>query len=227
MRSCLFFLVFVHLLLGCTTVETKSDNQELVAVYVPPFYHFLGPAINVGDYSEGLRSRSRDRLLATIEEMDKHRDELTPEQMYSASVRLYELGEKDLSVLWFYRAFYRSQLINLRYKERSVEDDTTSELISAYSDFHRQIGPYVNGYAGCDIDAWLGVLDKVKAENAGNLILDSSYLKEITASGDQELMGVNQAVSDSMDELSQSIEALREDWQRIRTSSGLDARFCN
>ncbi|HEX5810269.1 MAG TPA: hypothetical protein VFY25_16480, partial [Anaerolineales bacterium] len=87
-----------------------QSSAPPIPVLVPRFYNSEALQIRVGDYSQQLSTDDLQELTLLEQEMAQHRDRLTPEQMFVLAIRLYDLGEKDSSVYWFYEAQFRAKL---------------------------------------------------------------------------------------------------------------------
>src|SRR5262249_19789299 len=118
----LAFVLPATLISGCAAMPTlivptaiptpapTKQPKERINILVVPFYSSDGTDIHVGDYSDRLGTNDLKELDALAQEMAQQRDKLTPEQMFVLAIRLYDLGEKDNSVYWFYEAQFRAKL---------------------------------------------------------------------------------------------------------------------
>ncbi|MDO7875492.1 hypothetical protein Q5H93_12180 [Hymenobacter sp. ASUV-10] len=86
-------------------------------------------------------------------------------------------------------------------------------------------GPHFNGYAGCSQARWLGVVERVRAENQVTPDFTLIY-PDLALRPAAEWPALNQEVNDGMHGLAQ---ALREDWddmQAQRRANGTHAQYC-
>lgn len=222
----IFFISIGIFLAGCSaSPKEASKNEKFIAAYVPPFYYFGGPEINVGEYSDDL-ARDLPQFGRVIRKMESNKMTLRPEQMYVASIRLYELGENETAILWFYRAFYRARLFTELVESGKKTNTMASALKDTYLGFHQQVGPFLNGVAGCDTDRWIDVINQVIQENAELPDMNILYGDKIRFIPDEHWHDKNQEVASSMKDLIQGLESLRPSWQEMRDSNGLNQRHC-
>jgi hypothetical protein len=220
----IWVFVCLYLLANMIVTATWAESSK-IPIYVTPFYNSQGPEVNVGKYSEGLKTSDAGKLEGTITKMLREKDTLTPEQMFVASVRLYDLGKKDEAVYWFYEAEYRARLFVAALSQPGTIGNKGFELKHAYGAFMQLAGTEINGYAGCDPDKWLGVLKKVKNTN-----LRSPNLQQIfpgVAFVEKEKWDtLNNQVSSGMDGLSRFIEQSKPTWKQKRAANNADEKYC-
>lgn len=103
-------------------------------------------------------SKEHDNLLSSTNKEDILRAEkliqnkpelITPMTMMLLSIRLYDVGERDKSVFWFYVA--KDRFITLA-DVLNMHHSSLSQVKHAISAFALLAGPYINSYAFCDID---------------------------------------------------------------------------
>lgn len=118
-------------------------------IYVMPFYNAEGPHIAVGKHSEALANANAGNIAETIAVMKAEWNELRPEAMFVAAIRLFDLGRKDEAVYWFYSAGHRAILFSdLQAPGRSdVIGDEAFELGHAYIAFFQLAGTHITPYA--------------------------------------------------------------------------------
>src|SRR5215216_4687735 len=142
---------------------TQRTSAPPIPILVPLFYSSDGLQISVGNYSQQLGTSDLQELTALAQEMAGKKDTLTPEQMFVLAIRLYDLGEKDNSVYWFYEAQFRAKLFlkTLDITHRGSIGELSSGLLGSYEAFTKLAGDYINGYAGCDVDNWVKIAKTV------------------------------------------------------------------
>ncbi len=214
----------LFLLLGLFASFTWAGSAK-IPIYVSPFYNSEGPDINVGKYSKKLKTSDAKELEETIQQMLREKDSLTPEQMFVASIRLYELGEKDKAVYWFYEAQYRARLFSSAIIQSGGIGDKSFELKQAYGAFQQLAGTELNGYAGCDPDKWLATLKKVKAGNKSSPDL-AMIFPEVRLVEKEKWNSLNSEVSSGMDGLSKYIEQSKPTWKQQRAANNADEKYC-
>ncbi|MDA1250125.1 MAG: ankyrin repeat domain-containing protein, partial [Planctomycetota bacterium] len=128
--------------------ENETDPSPL-PIYVTPFFNSIGPAIEVGKFSRELKAADEKTILSVTDQMKKEWDTLTIEQMYVAAIRLFDLGQKDLAVYWFYSAQIRSRFYVAVAIQNDAEGKPTLafEQAQTFNAFYQLSGPFINPYA--------------------------------------------------------------------------------
>ena len=219
-----------RLLIPTPTPEPTSAPQPTsppIPVLVPRFYDSNGLQIRVGNYSQQLGTDDLQELTVLAQEMARQRDELTPEQMFVLAIRLYDLGEKDNSVYWFYEAQFRAKLFlkTLDADHIAAVSKQSAGLLASYDAFTELAGEYINGYAGCDVDNWVKIARTVKDDNSKPPELDMLFPEAVFVERSQ-WQGINDEVAAGLgvliDRLSETKEAIRQQ----RVADNLDGRYC-
>jgi hypothetical protein len=207
---------------------TQKASSPAMPILVPRFYDSAGLQIRVGDYSQQLGTSDLQELTALAQEMAQQREVLTPEQMFVLAIRLYDLGEKDNSLYWFYEAQFRAKLfrVSLDADHMAGVSELSAGLLASYDAFTKSAGEYINGYAGCDVDNWVKIAKLVKDDNLTPPALDKIFPESVFVERSQ-WQGINDEVGAGLgvliDRLSQTKEAIRQQ----REAKNLDARYCN
>jgi hypothetical protein len=205
----------------------EQSNNLPIPVLVPRFYDSDGLKIQVGDYSQQLGTHDIQELNVLEEEMARQRNLLTPEQMFVLAIRLYDLGEKDNAVYWFYEAQFRAKLFlkSIDTTQTGTLEDLSSGLLGSYDAFTELAGEYINGYAGCDVDNWVKIAQTVRDDNPTPPELDKLFPDAVFVEQSQ-WQGINDEVAAGLgiliDQLSNSKDAIREQ----RAANDLDALYC-
>lgn len=156
-----------YLFLSLLLVGTACA-QETIAAYITPYYYVNdGPVISIGDYSQGLASAKPKIFEATIRKMQGDWANLTFIELFTGSIRLYNLGYRKEAVRWYLTAEYRSNLFKemLDRTPAAQKKDTKSRgLLSAREQFITVLDPYFSSYAGTDIDGWIKILQTLQEE---------------------------------------------------------------
>jgi hypothetical protein len=236
--SFLAFVLPITLFSGCaalptlivpTTVPTLAPTKlpkESINILVVPFYSSDGTQIHVGDYSDRLRTNDLNELAGLAQEMAQQRDKLTPEQMFVLAIRLYNLGEKDDSVYWFYEAQFRAKLfLKTVDSTRVSRGDPTYELLMDYNSFTESAGKPINGYAGCDVDNWVKIAKVVEDDNPSPPELDKLFPNAILVDRSQ-WQQINDDVAAGLGGLIDQILQNRDAIKQKRAADNSDARYC-
>jgi hypothetical protein len=198
-----------------------------MSISVSPFYNSQGTQIQVGDYSERLKTNDLKTLTTTAQEMSQKKEALTPEQMYVLAIRLYDLGDKDNAVYWYYEAQFRARLFQQAIEPAQLmrTSDRTFQLTTAYDSFQKLAGEPINGYAGCDLDNWVKLMQTVKDANTVAPELDKIFPDVVFVKQDR-WQTINDEVSAGLGKLIDYISNNGEAVKQQRAQQKMDARFC-
>lgn len=218
-------------LIPTLTPEPTAIQQASVPpipILVPRFYDSEDLQIRVGSYSQQLRTDDLQQLTLLAEEMALQRDELTPEQMFVLAIRLYDLGEKDNSVYWFYEAQFRAKLFlqSLDADHIAGVSELSAQLLSSYDAFTKLAGQYINGYAGCDVDNWVRIAKLVQNDNPTPPELDRIFPDAVFVERSQ-WQQINDEVGAGLGVLIDELSKTKEAIGRQRAAENLDARYCS
>lgn len=146
------FIVLCALVLAGAAQAAEPVRQ--IGIYVEPFYRSARtpgetPQVKVGSrYDALLASSRREDILAARDAMVADTKTVTPMALMVLAVRLYDVGERDEAVFWFYVAKDRMMII------MEVAVPNASQLVQAVEAigaFSTLAGPVINGYAFCDL----------------------------------------------------------------------------
>jgi hypothetical protein len=165
--------------------------------------------------------------LLVAQEMAEQREKLTPEQMFVLSIRLYDLGDKENSVYWFYEAQFRAHLFIMALDSARIGGigDPAFELRAAYSAFMELAGGYINAFAGCDLDKWIDAAKTVKNDNPYPPELDKIF-PNVAFVDRSHWQQINDEVAAGLDDLANLISDNKDYIKSERAANNLDAQFC-
>lgn len=205
----------------------QQPSNPPIPILVPRFYNSEGLQIRVGNYSQQLGTLDLQELNVLAKEMARQKDALTPEQMFVLAIRLYDLGEKDNSVYWFYEAQFRAKLFlqTLDADHFAGISELSAGLLASYDAFTELAGEYINGYAGCDIDNWVKIARSVKEDNPKPPELDKIFPEAVFVERSQ-WQGINDEVAAGLGALIDQLSYTRKAIRVQREANNLDARYC-
>jgi len=126
-----------------------------IGVYVQPYYQASTqpggrPRVAVGKQFDALlASNRREDIVAVRDAILAKPDLVTPMTLMVLAIRLYDVGLRDDSVFWFYAAKNRfatlAEVLDLRAP-------ALAQVEQATRDFATVAGPFINGYAFCDLN---------------------------------------------------------------------------
>jgi hypothetical protein len=206
---------------------TQQASVPPIPILVPRFYSSEDLQISVGNYSQQLGTADLQELTALAQEMARQKDTLTPEQMFVLAIRLYDLGEKDNSVYWFYEAQFRAKLFlkTLDADHFAGISEQSSGLLSSYEAFTELAGEYINGYAGCDVDSWVKIAKLVQDDNPKPPELDKLFPEAVFVDRSQ-WQGINDEVAAGLGGLIDQLSKTKESIRQQRAATNLDTLYC-
>ena len=131
-----------------------DEPVRRIDVYVSPYYAAASeaggtPQVSVGGAPfDQLLASNREDILAARDRIQAEPEAITPMTLMVLAIRLYDVGERDDAVFWFYVAKHR--YTTLAYSA-DVNAPALEAANSAMSAFNSLAGPYINSYAFCDV----------------------------------------------------------------------------
>jgi len=207
-------------------VAVNTSKRKRIPIYVTPYYNCDGPKINVGDLSRELSTNSTAKLRATVLEMKKRWADLSVEAMYTASIRLYDLGLKDEAVYWFYSAQYRSRLFQSLLDPGRIGaiGSPSFERRQAYNAFQQVAGEYINGYAFGDLERLGRTIEQVISEGKRVPNLDTIY-PDVAFVAKEKWEHKNREIGQGLASLREHIQENAKEIKAMRKANNLDGRY--
>lgn len=147
---CLLLLLAVPAL-----AQTTVDPVKRARLRVDPFYQSARhpddpPLVNVAPrFDKLLASTNANDILRVRDEIERDPGRVTPMTLMVLALRLYDVGQRDDAVFWFYVAKNRYHLLSNVADMKAPPLAPAAEAMNA---FGRLAGPILNGYAFCDVD---------------------------------------------------------------------------
>ena len=205
--------------------NSKSDNKlakKPIGIYVEPYYNSDPFKINVGSYSEALKTNDEKEILEVAQTIKTDIDKVDLMTMYVLSTRLYDLNKKDEAVYWFYTASFRRNVLKqtVLANEQGTE---AGELTQALDAFKTVLGEYVNGYALGQIDKNIEIITKVIADNSNMKSLSTVY-----PSLKFDETKLPEAIKNAVNDREEFIAYMKDNRAKIkelRTENGIDGKY--
>lgn len=150
--SKLFAVAAVLLAVSCGAFAAEPVRH--IGVEVQPYYQAARtpdgqPQVAVGkQYNDLLASNKREDILAARDLIVAKPKLVTPMTMMVLAIRFYDVGLRDDAVFWFYvakdRYIVMSEVLDVKTQALAQADD-------AVRNFSTLAGPFINGYAFCDL----------------------------------------------------------------------------
>jgi len=155
-------IVLITMILGCTTTQPETSLLEVsnksienhIQVYVTPYYESssnlsMNPKVKVSKQYDRLLSSTKSKDILTVEKSILDKPELiTPMTMMVLAIRMYDVGERDKAIFWFYVA--KDRYITLS-DVLNINDPSLFQVKQSVIAFASLAGPYINSYAFCNI----------------------------------------------------------------------------
>lgn len=202
-------------------------DPERIGAYVSPYYSSTGPTVHVGRFSSGLASRNPSRVLATIETMKAHWQQLSFPELYVGAIRLYDLGYRNDSVYWFYTAQYRGRQFGafLDPVKAGGIGDPGFELRSANAAFMQTAGTWINGYAFGNIDGLVAIIRRVQREGERQIPNVRAIYPHVAFIQRSAWPAANTELADGMNGFVAYLQQQRDAIEQQRAANGTQARF--
>jgi hypothetical protein len=136
------------------SAAVAAEPVRRIAISVQPYYVAAAtpdgaPEVDVGaSFSGLLASTGRADILAARDKLAAAPDLVTPMTMMVLAIRLYDVGERDEAVFWFYAAKDRAITLFDVIDAAGARLGGVQDAIGA---FVQLAGPAINGYAFCDV----------------------------------------------------------------------------
>jgi hypothetical protein len=222
----------------CGAAWGKTESQvRSVDIYVTPFYTAAATEkkriVRVDSrFDKLLRSDEPARILQAQSAIRSEPVNVSPITMMVLASRLYDVGERDASVFWFYAAKDRffTMADVLEGYSRPAPLTPKGEILAAVGSFVKLAGPTINGYAFCDIEKQQMLRKEAFAWVQANpyaLLFDEK--QQAKAGGRQELLAASMLSND--EKMAKETPYLRDPanvaaLQDGRRDSGANSRYC-
>lgn len=208
----------MFLIAGC------GDKPQRMPVYVLPWYNSKPFDIQVGRFSDDLKSDDPQQLLGTAEKIRSQIGSMPVEALYVLAIRLYDVGEKDEAVYWFYTAQFRRNLFARMVLSDDGVGNPAFECEKAQTAFNKLSGKWINGYAGGAADKWLETLSRVIDEGPRGGYIGTAY-PDLTFRPEPEQAAVAHGIARELAALRQYIMDNREEMARARKENGIEGKY--
>lgn len=215
------------------SLAQAAEPVRHVAIYVQPYYEAARepggtPRVAVGrSFDPLLSSNKREDILAARDLIQRDPKLVTPMTLMVLAIRLYDVGLRDDAVFWFYAA-----------KDRYLTLDGVGDLaaagleqvVDAVTQFSSLAGPFINGYAFCDIENQkairLTALDWVEKNP-----YEAIFMERIPAKSSDRRAALRRAI-ENVREMAAKERAHLSDQKNVarmrdtRAKNGTDEKFC-
>jgi hypothetical protein len=135
------------------TMARAAEPMRHIGISVEPYYEAAReaggtPRVAVGDGFEALASNRREDILAVRDTIVAEPKLVTPMTLMVLAIRLYDVGLRDDAVFWFYAARDRYLIFDAVIDVYAGGLEQVAEAVRSFSIL---AGPFINGYAFCDV----------------------------------------------------------------------------
>jgi hypothetical protein len=233
MRKLLACVAASCVLLARIADAPAAEPVRHIGVYVQPYYAAAAapggkPRVAIGaSLSPKLASNKRADIVAARDLIVADPKVVTPMTMMVLAIRLYDVGLRDDAVFWFYVAKDRFSTF------ADVIDVPASSLApveDAVGNFANLAGPFINGYAFCDLSLQQDQRQKALAWVERNPY-DAMFMDRLVAKpGDRRenfVRAVRKAKAGAEKERAYFDDAkTREEFYAARKKNEMDVKFC-
>lgn len=215
------------------SIAQAAEPVRQIGIYVQPYYEAAKesggtPRVAVGDSFGGLASNKREDIVAIRDRVVADPKLITPMTMMVLAIRLYDVGLRDDAVFWFYAAKDRYLTLD---GVVDVRAGGLAQVEEAVRSFTVLAGPFMNGYAFCDIENQKAIrakaLDWVEKNPYEAIFMERLPAK---SAGDRKaalrraFADVKASATKERDYLSNAanVAKIRSD----RARNGMDEKFC-
>lgn len=230
MRPAIWLAALAILLSGAAQA---AEPVRRIDIYVQPFYEAARtpeapPKVAVGQaYNALLASPKREDILAARDLIEAKPDLVTPMTMMVLAIRLYDVGLRDDAVFWFYVAKDRYLVM------ADVLDTKTAQLAQANDavrSFAALVGPFINGYAFCDLAKQQEAHEKALAWVEAHPY-QVMFMERAPALPGDRAANAKRAIANAKNRLAQESAyfadpKVREEFFATRKRNEMDVKFC-
>jgi hypothetical protein len=217
-----------------TPMVQAAEPVRHIGIHVQPYYEAARkaggtPRVSVGSGFEALASNRREDILAVRDRIVADPRLVTPMTLMVLAIRLYDVGLRDDAAFWFYAA--RDRYLTLAAVV-DVYAGGLEPVEEAVRDFVSLAGPFINGYAFCDVANQQAIrakaLDWVEANPYEVIFMDRLPAK---ANARDRKAALGDAVAAARAGAAQETAYLNdpktiEDLRATRAKSQMSEKFC-
>ncbi len=215
------------------SLAQAAEPVRHIGIYVQPYYGAARepggtPRVAVGRAYDGmLSSMKREDILAARDLIQREPKLVTPMTMMVLAIRLYDVGLRDDSVFWFYAA--KDRYLTLE-DVVDLNAGGLEQVVDAMQQFSSLAGPFINGYAFCDIGNQQAIRAKA-LDWVENNPYEAIFMERIPAKSSDRRAALRRAIG-NVREMAAKERAYLGDPKNVarmrntRATNGTDDKFC-
>jgi len=220
-KMCVFSLISL-LTFGCSN---SSKSNQVIGIYVTPYYNSQPLTINVGEYSRELKTSNPKTLSKLADKIHKKIDEVNIETLYVLAIRLYDAGEKDEAAYWFYTAQFRKNIFGkMQDGEKGGFGSPAFEIPHALQSFNDLSGTWINGYVAGNPENWEQIVRRTMNEGSQMGYIQHAYPSLQFKSEEEQATFVKEFV-DFLEGRCQWILENKDEILRQRKENGIEGKY--
>ena len=213
--------IFAFLIIGLISCKPKTV-KDIAPIYVEPYYNSNPFKINVGDYSEQLKTDDDKKILEVAQSIISNIDKVNIQTLFVLSNRLYDLKKKDEAIYWFYTSSFRRNVFKQTVNGNNHGTES-GELTQAMDTYKKLLGEYVNGYALGNIDKNVEICKTVVAENSKMKTLSIAY-PNLKFDDTKLETAIKNAATDREEFIKYMLDN-KDEIKKQRTQNGIDNKY--
>lgn len=218
------------------SVSVAQEREDWIPVQVSPYYTAGDtredrPQVAIGNvYSPMLASNRLEDILQARDVIAADPSVITPMTLFVLAIRLYDLGERDEAVFWYYAGKNRAiTLVDTLSFAPGFDAGGVRDAIGA---FIQLAGPYFNSYAFCDFQKQQAVslraIDWVEAHPYETIFADNLRSRRKAGDINANLAASIKSIRDGRDReiVMMNDPTQLAEWRKQRDEQQTDAKFC-
>ena len=232
LRNRLILIALLGAARGALCAPAAEPVRQL-GVYIPPYYaagatFAEAPKVAVDPaWDAMLASTDPAAIRKARDAIAAHPDLVTPETLMVLAIRLYDTGQRDDAVFWYYAGRDRFLTMEAVLDMRSLRLARQAATVDSFVD---ALGRAIDGYAFCDLDRHQEREDRAIAWVAAHPYKVLGY-SDLPAQSEDRNATLANAVNKLREASAHNAELLshpemRAQLAEARAKSQADARFC-
>jgi hypothetical protein len=215
-----------------SSVTHAAEPVRHIGIFVQPYYEAARapggtPRVAVGPAFDGLASSRREDISALRDKIVADPKLVTPMTLMVLAIRLYDVGLRDDAVFWFYAAKDRYLTLD---GVVDVGAGGLAQVEDAVRSFSTLAGPFINGYAFCDIANQQAIrakaLDWVEANP-----YEAIFMERLSAKSNDRKAALRAAVAGIRTSAAKESAYLRDpknaaEMRATRAKNQMNEKFC-
>ncbi|MDQ1086420.1 hypothetical protein [Siphonobacter sp. SORGH_AS_1065] len=218
--------IVLFILLSFTKLCAQDLDNGQIPFYAEPYYNYKPLRINIGKYSEQLKTNDTTQLLDLANKIKADINNVSIETLYVLSLRLYDLGKKDESFYWFHTAKTRARIFVEALDPEKIRGigSEAFELKHLFTAFNQIVGSYINAYGFNDVEKAASTMEIIKTE-IKNIKFYTSVYKKTKFLSDTKLEEIKTKKEKDIEESINYFRANKDEIKKKRIEAGIQDKY--